>query len=1064
MPGNPMAQAKQKVDYNTAFLEVLNGLTDAQREAVEYTDGPVLVVAGPGTGKTHMLSARVGRLLLEPDVDVTNILCLTFTDAGTQAMRQRLLKFIGPLANQLSIFTYHAFCNRVIQDNPEYFSDRSLEPVGDLERIEIVREIIDELPAGHLLRPSTSNPYTSEKRLRDLFSKMKRENWTHAYIEAQCKKYLQEIPLRPENIYAKKYSDKKTGITYQAGDVKPGKIAEAEKKVQTLLEGTKLLEVYQNKLKARGRYDYEDMILWVIEQWKAHPEFLLNYQERYQYLVVDEYQDTNGAQNEILDLLMDYWEDAPNLFIVGDDDQSIYEFQGARLENMLEFHDKFKGQDRVVVLKDNFRSPQDILDASKAVIDHNTQRLTNRLPGLDKHLTARNKKVAALPAKPEILRFNTPEQELAALVIEIEQLISKGVSPNEIAVIFPRNNQATALSKLLGLRNIPYTVRTGNNVLAHLLIRQLVNLMQYVVAERKQPYSADNLLFQLLYGPWWDVHPQDLAKTAFYLTHREDVEKDAGLPHGWRATLTEAQILEKIGLYRPEAFIQSIKKLSQLISLSDLLPLHQLTDHLLHDTGLIQWGLKQFGPLEVAQVFSAFKLFLQAEMQRNQELELQDFLRIIGLMKENSLEVKPRQLQGVPNAVVLTTAHSSKGLEFDYVFLFNAGKKDWQAGGGNMNQFSLPDTITHNDPVQEEESRRRLWYVAMTRAKKSLRISFSETDVSGRSIEYAPYIDELTETGLHINNGVVEEQAVVGMALELLQPEDKQHLRLPTADVLNDLLKDFSLSASSLEAYLRCQLGFFYQHLLKIPAGDSMAASFGSAMHAAMEKYFLEMQKHADREFGSQDRLLELFKEEMLRRKPFFDPAHFDRYLNDGLFHLEAYYQTFRPTWITNVRIERGAWKVPVDGVPLNGRLDRIDILEGNQVRVVDYKTGKVKEEFIKPTYTYDESGKGKYWRQLLFYKLLLENNKPALVVKEAVISGLQKDVDGSIPWLVPNITDQDMEDMKILIKDTWNKIQAHEFTQGCGRSDCEWCNLHRDFPETNPFASKKEEDLDDLS
>jgi DNA helicase-2/ATP-dependent DNA helicase PcrA len=451
-------------------------------------------------------------------------------------------------------------------------------------------------------------------------------------------------------------------------------------------------------------------------------------------------------------------------------------------------------------------------------------------------------------------------------------------------------------------------------------------------------------------------------------------------------------------------------------------------------------------------------------MQRNNELSIPDVLRIIRLMKENRLEIKPRQLQGIPNAVALTTAHSSKGLEFDYVFMFNAGKKEWQGGGGNMNRFSLPDTITHNDPVQEEESRRRLWYVAMTRAKKSLRISFSETDVSGRSIEYAPYIDELTEAGLAIANGVVAEEAVIGMALELLQPEATMHLNLPTQEVLNALLKDFSLSASSLEAYLRCQLGFFYQHLLKIPSGDSMAASFGSAMHAAMEQYFLEMQKHAQREFGPKEQLIALFQGEMQRRKPFFDPTHYERYVSDGQFHLDAYYDHFRPTWVTNVRIERGAWKVPVDGVPLNGRLDRIDILEGNQVRVVDYKTGKVREEFVKPNYTYDDSGKGKYWRQLLFYKLLLENSKPALKVNEAVISGLQKDVDGTIPWLVPPISDQDLEDMKLLIKDTWNKIQAHEFTQGCGRADCEWCNLHRDFPETNPFATKKEEDLDDLS
>jgi DNA helicase II / ATP-dependent DNA helicase PcrA len=320
-----------------AFYALIEALNPEQRSAVEQIEGPVLVVAGPGTGKTHVLAARIGKILLETDARPQNILCLTFTDAGVHAMRQRLLGMIGPEAHRVPIFTFHAFCNRIIQENLEYFGRTDLEPVTDLERIEIVRRLLEPLPPAHALKTGKKDGYFYEKQLRNLFSLMKKENWTPGYIHQTIRHFLQALPQNPDYFYQK---NSKYG---QKGAPKTAKIQDVQEKMERLAAAADLYPKYLHAMQRAGRYEYEDMILWVLRAFEKHEALLRNYQERYQYFLVDEYQDTNGAQNRLLQQLLDYWPD-PNVFIVGDDDQSIYEFQGARLQNLLDFYRQYSMQ------------------------------------------------------------------------------------------------------------------------------------------------------------------------------------------------------------------------------------------------------------------------------------------------------------------------------------------------------------------------------------------------------------------------------------------------------------------------------------------------------------------------------------------------------------------------------------------------------------------------------------------------------------------------------------------------------------------------------------------------
>src|SRR3954468_18498529 len=360
--------------YNIKFQEALAGLNPEQLAAVNKMDGPVLVVAGPGTGKTQILAARIGKILLETDARPNEILCLTYTDAGAVAMRKRLFDFIGPDAYRIHIHTFHAFCNEVIQENLEYFGKLNLEALSDLESAMLFRELVDDFENDHLLKRFTGDIYYDAPRLKTLFSTMKRENWDAGMIEQAVNEYLEDLPNREEFIY--KRANAKAGI--KVGDPKQKDIDAAHEVMKKLLAAVNEFENYKLKMDAKKRYDYDDMIIWVLRAFRDNEEILRKYQERFQYILVDEFQDTSGSQNELLRFLLNYW-DTPNVFVVGDDDQSIFKFQGANMKNILDFANEYVSGLQIVVLKHNYRSNQHILDVSKALINNNRNRLTAQL-------------------------------------------------------------------------------------------------------------------------------------------------------------------------------------------------------------------------------------------------------------------------------------------------------------------------------------------------------------------------------------------------------------------------------------------------------------------------------------------------------------------------------------------------------------------------------------------------------------------------------------------------------------------------------------------------------------
>src|SRR4030095_3343463 len=331
------------------FEEKLKSLNPAQLQAVESIEGPVMVIAGPGTGKTEILSFRIGYILLNTDTPAGSILCLTYTEAAATEMRQRLIEYIGPEAYRIHVSTFHSFCNMVIQENPSLFLQaRELEPISEIDRFKLLQQLIDSFPPDHKLKKFKGQTYSDWKRLDDLFTTMKKENWTTQYMHDQITEYVERQRLSDDFIYKRRSGENQKG-DFKARDFQT-KVLD---RMEVLRAAIDEYDTYNEMLASQGKYDFDDMLLWINRAFAEHPDLLADYQERFLYFLVDEFQDTNGIQMDVLRQLIEHeWMDRPNIFVVGDDDQAIFRFQGANVENLRQFHERY--HPTVIVLEKTF--------------------------------------------------------------------------------------------------------------------------------------------------------------------------------------------------------------------------------------------------------------------------------------------------------------------------------------------------------------------------------------------------------------------------------------------------------------------------------------------------------------------------------------------------------------------------------------------------------------------------------------------------------------------------------------------------------------------------------------
>ncbi len=1054
------------------FSEILTNLNPQQLEAVERIDGPVLVLAGPGTGKTQILAARTANILLKTDSNPENILCLTYTDSGTVAMRKRLVSFIGPDAYRIPIHTFHSFCNMVIQENLEKFGYNNLDPIDELEQEELLRKIVDELPANHALKRYTGDEYYETSRLKKLFEIIKKEAWEAQFLLDKIEEYVTSLPEREEYIY-KKAVAKKDGTSFKKGDLNTDKLNEDIKKMEQLKSAVLLFENYQKLLASNKRYDFADMILWVIKAFKENPSLLANYQEKYLYFLVDEFQDTSGSQNELLSLLVHFWED-PNVFVVGDDDQSIYRFQGANVENVLHFQKEYQNL-HTISLKENYRSTQQILDVSAALITHNKTRLRK-----EAGLMAKGPHAQLNSYKPVIWNCYNSIHEAAAVTEQIIALKQAGVSMNEVAVLYRNHNQSELIVKYLQANNIGINLKKRENVLLHPLVKKIIQLMQYLQAENKKPHSGEEFLFEILHYEEFQIPLLELAALSTEIAKKNFSERTTS----WRQELKILADKQQQSLFNEPSKIKSIRNFCDLIeALIQAVAnstLQELIEKIINHTGILAKIIGSPDQSWQMEVLNTFFDFIKLHCNKKPSHTLGSMLQLIQLMNERKIQLPAERLYCNEDGVNFLTAHGAKGLEYDHVFIIGAERKKWDEAG-NTGTYTMPGNLFDQTENNEEEAR-RLFYVALTRARKQLVVSYAANDLKEKEQEPSKFVAELRDSGLMEEvNQQFEKQKIDAFLQTTMQ---SLAIQLPESlldsPFIDSLLEKYSLSVTHLNAYLHCPVSFYFNNFIRVPSAKSPNMTFGSAVHHALEVMFKKMNDTPDKQFHDVGQFIKDFKWYMRKHEDSFLPATFERKIEYGEQILSNYYAKYINYWNKITSVEKNYKNVVVAGVPINGKLDKLEF-DGNFVKVVDYKTGNYKnavKKFKRPDAqkvqdaiakgkepNFEEVHGGDYWRQAVFYKLIMDHDTTRnWEMRSAEFDFVEPDKDtGNFHKEPVPITPQDLAFVQQQIVSVYAKIKNKEFTQGCGKEDCSWCQFTNNWLSGNKQISTVQSNQNDF-
>lgn len=1068
---------KQKVIDNSVglgFDELYSQLNAEQKMAVNKIEGPVMVLAGPGTGKTQVLAMRVARILKETQMDPWNILCLTFTESGVVAMRERLAKIIGISAYAVRIHTFHSFCNDVIQEHAERFEIAAGgmgQALSDGEKIEVLQDILNSLPGTSKLKPFGS-PYMYINAVLDNIQDLKQEDISSSafgkVVDAMgrfvlCGRGIIDDfhSLKPKErdhaccVYAYEklmVCMQKSGLPASVIAVLRGMLEKYEEKIgeaendRALSSGRtafknevkkwfdrmelsvpkhKDLQVvytkYEKWVRKMDRYDYADMILQVIDAFEKDDALLAEYQEQFQYLLVDEYQDTNGAQNAIVSLLGSF-DDSPNIFVVGDDKQSIYRFQGASLSNMLDFYEKYSGNINVISLKNNYRSQGVILSAAGSVIEENEESIGKYIPEVSHEL------VPASGGKEQNIEeyiFSSEDVEDYFVMDRVRLMIESGVQPSSIAVLFRYNKDGKELLRMMKANHVPARLEQGEDALEDIVVNQFLALLAYIGDTRR-----DEVLSEVLLYDWMKLPVLDALKVIHYTGMRRK---------SFIRTLFDKEVLKECGVERPEQFQELVSHIAKWKQLDGNVTLQNFLTTVLEESGLMDYILAKKEKLSsLRSITSLFRVAKDMNVAKP-SMALNDFLEHISLLREHNMSLVSDVAvheQSLSDAVRLMTAHKAKGLEFEHVIMIRLNDKHW----GNVRDFNklpLPHGFVRFDRVvaqENNEDERRLFYVAMTRAKQSLTFTRSSSNAGGKPTTVSMFVEEVKGDFINRFENKEEEKDEITRFTEstlAVLPGDGD---IETEAWVESLLKGYMMSVTHLNNYLDCPRKFYVRNILHVPSARTKHQAMGTAVHVALDDFY-------GRDVQKKDLLLDLF--EMYLKRELLTSVDYDDVLAIGKEQLSGYYKQYAGEFSKETKREYSfkSHGVVVNGVSITGNIDKIELLDeewgdGARVNVVDYKTGNPDRGMLKIRPGED------YHRQLVFYRLLCDESSQFIYeFTSAEIDFITPSVKKGYLKKKVNVSDAEVDELKKTIACVWSEIRDLKFLDDamvCG--ECEYC------------------------
>lgn len=1001
-------------NFKDIYEQEYQKLNEQQKKAVDTVEGPVMVIAGPGTGKTQILSRRVANILTNHQTHPEEIVCLTYTEAGASEMLDRLEGLIGEEGRNVRVSTIHSFCSELILEYSDLFGEEP-KVITTAAKYEILKDIIDEhVTEESPLYKNSGNRYSSKEQLLELFTRMKRENLNKDDFEKEIDEYFKMIDLSipGDELYSKfKYAINSKSKDKKVGDYKDKPLKELQENMEKLLAGVEIVEKYSDDISDHNYFDFDDMILWTIEKLEEDDAFQRSVSEGIKYLFVDEFQDTSVIQNKLVDLLVKGKKN-PNIFVVGDDDQSIYRFQGVSADNIQIFDKKYKPTK--IVLEENYRSSQAIIDASRQLISHN--------PREEKVLVAAGDNKNYDYQLPILKSYSNAKDEMYGVLSEIEELIQSGVSPKEIGVIYGRNSYGEEFAKILRDNGIFVQMKENQDLFKEPIFKKIVAILKYLC----QPSRDIRALRNIVYFDFFEVELSEIAKIR-------------NLKNDEKITIPSiAEIDKKLETIR--------KKVSR--SENYLSPMYVLSD-ILKTLGIDEYIMKSKEKYHLVSVLNELYKLMSTECLLHPKLTVKGFLNQLSSLQEMKVSLPIEEISGSPsNCVQLMTAHGSKGLEFEHVFMMkcNDGKNNgkWPGGENNSGRFSYPPSLNgkvENESQLKEEENRRLFYVAMTRAKKVLHLSYSDDSAKTHFInEFENFTDPVDVTG----------------SFEECQAIDEVVIPKFSDDILSEILGELSLSVSTLNAFLKCPLSFYFNKGLKLPSETNEAMVFGSIIHEVLEKIYISMDDSQSSELTVKtvlplEEALQLFetifeeksyqlssdrikKDAYVRGRNIIKNLYKkDGYLKDGVIAVEQHIKGIKLGDLLDTTVDLSA----VSDVEINGKIDKIECEEGI-IRLIDYKTGKAgnaKDKLVPPSEK--EPHGGDYWRQAVFYYILFINAGVDISGKEILVKYVfvedSNNEDGFSETEDIRITPKEVDIVLDQIKESIMKIKQGDFNSGCG-------------------------------
>jgi DNA helicase II / ATP-dependent DNA helicase PcrA len=888
---------------------VLAGLSDAQREAVLHGDGPLLIIAGAGTGKTTVLTRRIAHLITSKRAQPEEILALTFTDKAAVEMAERVDQLIPYGYAETRISTFHAFGDRLLRQaaleagmNPEF------RVLTRPEQIIFLRERLFQLPLSRF-RP-LGDPTKHLGALLTLVSRAK-----------------------DEGIAPATYADWAQAQLLQA------QTDEARDDAERHVELAAFYTEYQRLLAEAGLVDFGDQIFRALELLRTRPAVLARARERHRYVLVDEFQDTNHAQLELLRLVAG--EEAPNITVVGDDDQAIYRWRGAASANLLAFRSAYPAA-RQVVLVENHRSTQQILDASARLIAYNNPHRLEVVAGIDKRLRAQR------PGGPAVRHkhFDTVSAEADGVAALIEERLASGYHPRDMAILVRSNGDADPFLRALNMKGIAHHFSGSRGLYDREEVRLLVSFL------RALANPDDSVaLFYLASSDLYRLPETDLLRLNHYARRKtrpllevlrsliaKNPEEEAAAPAtSTRAARPPKDDLASVSGAAREAAARLLADLERAAADLPRMRTGEVLYKFLQSSGYLARLAGRASAENEAKVKNIARFFelVKAYGDVAEHDRVPAFVAHLDLLREAGDDPAEAEADPDEDAVQVFTAHKAKGLEFQVVFLVGCADQKFpvqrRSDPLELPAALLPEVIPGGDPHLHEE--RRLFYVAMTRAKDELVLTSAADYGTARTRKLSRFVVE----ALDLPSPAPEVRR--SSALEALQRQAPAPDRAAAAAVPLPESHMLTLSFQQLDDYLTCPLKYRYVHVLRVPLLAHHKIVFGAAVHKAVQQYF--QARIVDQPFSADD-LAAAFRAAWVS-EGFLSREHEEQRLRSGeellrRFHAEDARDPLRPTAVEQ------EFRFYIERNRMAGRYDLVVERDG-QVSIVDFKTGGIETE-----------------------------------------------------------------------------------------------------------------------